>query len=112
MTDFATLLPGEWEVRATNFPMWLTGKKLTPQFVYKVASTDPLVLYDAVNYRTPTGSTKYIVGKDTLVGETSSGVAVGCSRSSSVGGASSSSMAPTCSCSSSTRRWLPPRDAT
>jgi hypothetical protein len=47
----ADILPGTWRVEATNFPMWLTGKRLDPTLTYALVSRDPLVLADDVSYR-------------------------------------------------------------
>jgi hypothetical protein len=58
------LLPGEWAVGATNFPMWLTGERLSPRFTYGLRRTSPLELDDRVSYLTRSGAAKSIVGVD------------------------------------------------
>lgn len=62
----AALLPGQWRVGATNFPIWLSGNRLRPRFRYSLVSTDPLVLTDVVSYHTATGVEKTITGMDRL----------------------------------------------
>ncbi len=66
----AELLPGEWNVQASNFPMWLRGERSNPRFSYELVSRTPLVLADDVSYiATENGQEKHIVGTDTLKGE-------------------------------------------
>jgi hypothetical protein len=65
----AALLPGTWRVGATNFPMWLGGDRLRPQFRYDLTSSDPLVFDDVVSYTTSDGVEKTIVGVDRLRGD-------------------------------------------
>jgi hypothetical protein len=63
----AELLPGNWSVSATNFPMWLGGERQNPRFSYEIVSRDPLVLFDDVSYVVAeSGQEKHIVGTDTL----------------------------------------------
>lgn len=65
--DVATLqqvLPGRWTVKATNFPMWLSGERREPTFEYVVLRDDPLTLGDEVTYTEPNGKTKSIRGVD------------------------------------------------
>ena len=69
MTDLATLLPGEWEVRATNFPMWLTGRKLNPRFRYELLPGEPLRFDDTVVSNRPDGRETRLRGIDTLRGD-------------------------------------------
>lgn len=64
-TELAEILPGTWRVAATNFPMWLRGDRLQPQFTYGLVSASPLTLTDSVGYVTPEGEQKEVVGKDT-----------------------------------------------
>lgn len=63
-TELSETLPGTWRVAATNFPMWLQGDKLQPQFTYGLLSASPLTLTDEVGYVTAEGEKKEIVGKD------------------------------------------------
>ena len=68
---FAEILPGTWRIAATNFPMWLKGDKVDPQFTYGLVSSDPLVLSDDVSY-TELGdepAEKHILGLDTWNGD-------------------------------------------
>ena len=65
--DVATLqqvLPGRWTVKATNFPMWLSGERRDPAFEYVVLRDEPLVLADEVSYTEASGRTKSIRGVD------------------------------------------------
>jgi hypothetical protein len=65
--DVATLqqvLPGRWTVKATNFPMWLSGERREPAFEYVLLRSDPLVLGDEVTYVDADGKLKSIRGVD------------------------------------------------
>lgn len=65
--DVATLqqvLPGRWTVKATNFPMWLSGERRDPAFEYVMLRADPLLLADEVTYTEADGKTKSIRGVD------------------------------------------------
>lgn len=65
----AELLPGEWVVAASNFPMWLGGERANPRFRYEVMSLNPLVLSDEVSWvDVETGKEKSLLGADTLKG--------------------------------------------
>jgi hypothetical protein len=66
---FADLLPGDWAIGATNFPMWLDGSRLSPKFSYELLAEDPLELGDRVSYVTASGKAKTIVGVDRLRGD-------------------------------------------
>lgn len=61
----ARILPGSWTVAATNFPMWLTGERISPRFSYELVGEHPLVLSDDVSYVTADGQQKHIIGQDT-----------------------------------------------
>lgn len=65
--ELAVLLPGTWDVAASNFPMWLDRRRRNPTFTYGVLSTDPLVLSDDVAYVTGEGDgeVKHVLGRDT-----------------------------------------------
>ena len=63
-SDLATILPGTWNVRSTNFPMWLTRERTSPRFTYSLISEDPLVLRDDVSYRTTDDAEKHVLGTD------------------------------------------------
>jgi len=58
------VLPGRWTVKATNFPMWLSGERRDPAFEYVMLRADPLVLADEVTYTDADGKTKSIRGVD------------------------------------------------
>ncbi len=58
-------LEGGWHVLASNFPMWLEGRKLDPIFLYRLLPTDgPAELDDTVAY-TESGRRETILGTDT-----------------------------------------------
>ena len=65
----AARLPGTWNVAATNFPMWLDGRRHNPQFTYHKVNADELTLADTVRYTTTDGESKTIVGRDRLRGD-------------------------------------------
>lgn len=62
-------LVGTWHIHATNFSMWLSGKRDNPKFIYRETDS-PHVLLDTVSYTTKSGHTKTIKGKDTYDSET------------------------------------------
>jgi hypothetical protein len=66
--DLARLLPGSWEVAATNFPFWLAGTRLNPVVSYETITESPLVLRDVVSYETAEGIARTIVGRDRFSG--------------------------------------------
>ena len=63
-SELATVLPGVWNVRSTNFPMWLTRERTSPRFSYDLVSENPLTLRDDVSYFTADNMEKHIVGTD------------------------------------------------
>lgn len=68
--SLANLLPGEWTIAATNFPMWLNGERSQPRFSYDIVSREPLVLADDVSWVVnETGQDKHLLGTDTLRGD-------------------------------------------
>jgi len=68
-TELAELLPGEWMIGATNFPIWLKGTRLSPSFEYRDRGGSRLSLQDTVAYRTELGVRKTIVGVDRWKGD-------------------------------------------
>ena len=62
--ELAKILPGVWNVRSTNFPMWLTRERKSPRFAYDLVSENPLTLRDDVSYFTADNAEKHIVGTD------------------------------------------------
>jgi hypothetical protein len=62
--DLRTRLPGTWRVLATTFPMWRSGRRLSPTFTYTLLRDDPLELRDEVRYLTRSGRARSIVGTD------------------------------------------------
>ena len=63
----ARLLPGKWVVKATNFPMWLGGRR-DATFEYGLVRESPLTLTDRVAYIDLDGKPKSIVGTDKWTG--------------------------------------------
>lgn len=63
-TQLAETLPGIWHVGATNFPMWVDGKRIAPTFSYELRDGDPLALTDVVSWSTAEGTQKKLVGVD------------------------------------------------
>lgn len=64
--EYKRLLPGVWHIQATNFPMWLSGKRKAPSITYGLLSSSPLVLSDLVEYTNKRGKAKSIKGNDTF----------------------------------------------
>src|SRR4051812_3666704 len=60
------ILPGRWIIKATNFPMWLSGERRDPAFEYGLVKSSPLVLSDVVSYTDADGKPKTIRGRDTF----------------------------------------------
>lgn len=58
----AAVLPGRWDVRATNSPAWLTGARDSPIFEYELVSSDPLVLNGEVSWIALNGDEKRMLG--------------------------------------------------
>ena len=68
VTTLSSLLPGRWIVKATNFPMWISGERRDPLFEYGFRSASPLTLSDTVSYVDESGHQKQIHGTDTWNG--------------------------------------------
>lgn len=66
----AQLLPGIWQIGATNIPLWLGGDRKDPTFSYQLKRADPLVLRDVVSWTTLDGVRKNSVGTDRQHGRT------------------------------------------
>ena len=64
LSPLAELLPGSWRVVATSFPLWLTGRRVSPVFNYALRSTAPLALDDTVSWFTRSGTERSLVGVD------------------------------------------------
>ncbi|WP_150308669.1 hypothetical protein [Planctomonas psychrotolerans] len=65
-SQLSTLLPGIWTLRATTFPLWRSGRRLSPTFSYRLLPGRTLRLHDSVSYRTRTGESRRILGTDTF----------------------------------------------
>lgn len=66
--DLTAILPGSWNVRSTNFPMWLNKERLSPRFTYTLLKESPLTLTDDVSYFTTDNVEKHVLGTDRLAG--------------------------------------------
>ena len=62
--QLAELLPGMWTIRATTFPLWLSGRRLGPAITYRLLSDEPLRLHDDVTFQTRSGVSRRILGTD------------------------------------------------
>lgn len=62
--DLATILPGTWKVRSTNFAMWLSRERKNPRFTYDLVGESPLTLRDDVSYLTADDVEKHVLGVD------------------------------------------------
>ncbi|EOH96005.1 hypothetical protein [Enterococcus pallens] len=60
-------IQGKWLIQASNFPMWLSGKRLNPSITYQAIPNEPEKLLDLVEYQKQNGKQKSIVGIDTIV---------------------------------------------
>ncbi|MCU1546155.1 MAG: hypothetical protein JWP30_1255 [Homoserinimonas sp.] len=58
----ADVLPGSWDIGATNLPLWLNGQRLEPVITYDVAATSPLVLTNEVSFSAPDGKIRRLHG--------------------------------------------------
>lgn len=58
------VLPGTWRIHATDFPMWLGGKRSRPTITYTPLPGPGLVLRDEVAYLTRSGKTRRVLGTD------------------------------------------------
>jgi hypothetical protein len=62
--ELRDVLPGPWRILATTFPMWLSGKRLSPTITYSLLPGEPLVLGDDVSYLTRKGARRHVLGID------------------------------------------------
>ena len=65
----ADLLPGRWEILATNFPVWLLTAHLNPSVEYELVREDPLVLASVIRFETEDGEEKEVHGRSHWTGE-------------------------------------------
>jgi hypothetical protein len=65
----AELLPGRWEILATNFPVWLLTAHINPSVEYEVLGDDPLTLGSVLRFETEDGEEKAIVGRSRWTGD-------------------------------------------
>lgn len=63
------ILPGSWRIAASNFPVWLAGDRLEPRFSFELVTGHPLVLAEDVQFSTPEGEEKHILGTATWMGD-------------------------------------------
>lgn len=67
MKKIVSDIQGKWLIQASNFPMWLSGKRLNPSITYQAIPNEPEQLLDLVEYQKHNGKRKSIVGIDTAV---------------------------------------------
>lgn len=65
MIERYSKLEGTWEIKATTFPMWLSGKRKQPRITYKLTNKTRVEFLDIVEYEVK-GHTKKIRGLDCL----------------------------------------------
>ena len=65
----AELLPGRWEILATNFPVWLLTAHINPSVEYELLNDDPLTLGSVIRFETEDGEEKAISGRSRWTGE-------------------------------------------
>ena len=65
--DLSTILPGVWNVRSTNFAIWLTRERTSPRYSFELVSDNPLVLRDDVSHFAMDNQEKHVVGTDKWV---------------------------------------------
>src|SRR5690554_6036269 len=56
----AQILPGRWQIRATNLLHWLSGERLDPVVELSLNSTEPLVLGEQVQFATSEGKDRVV----------------------------------------------------
>lgn len=54
------VLPGRWQILASNLLHWLNGERVGPVVELSVASTDPLVLGEQVQFSTTEGKDRVV----------------------------------------------------
>jgi hypothetical protein len=63
-SDLAAILPGTWNVRSTNSPLWLDSEHTSPRFTFTLQRESPLTLREDVSYLTAEGTEKHVFGVD------------------------------------------------
>lgn len=63
MDDILKRIEGTWEIIATNFPMWTSGKNHNPQISYSKFSEDSSYLTDSVQFE-KNAKIRKIIGTD------------------------------------------------
>lgn len=63
VTRIAEVLPGRWNIRASNLVHWLSGERLSPVLSYEINAEEPLTLVDNVSYSTADGKHHVIRGQ-------------------------------------------------
>src|SRR5690554_7929958 len=59
-SDLVEVLPGRWQILASNLLHWLNGERINPVVELSVASTDPLVLGEQVKFATNEGKDRVV----------------------------------------------------
>ncbi|WP_218730062.1 hypothetical protein [Brochothrix thermosphacta] len=67
MDDTLKRIEGTWEIVATNFPMWTSGKNHNPQISYSKVSEDSSYLTDTLQFE-KNDKIRKIIGRDLYQG--------------------------------------------
>ncbi|MEX1080371.1 MAG: hypothetical protein WED09_14860 [Homoserinimonas sp.] len=59
-TRLAEILPGRWQIRASNLLHWLNGERLDPVVELSLNSTRPLILGELVQFATSDGKERVV----------------------------------------------------
>lgn len=57
---YAEVLPGRWQIMASNLLHWLNGERVNPVVELSVTSSDPLVLGEQVEFATNEGKDRVV----------------------------------------------------
>lgn|SRR5690554_1854948 len=57
---YAEVLPGRWQILASNLLHWLNGERINPVVELSVTSSDPLVLGEQVEFATSEGKDRVV----------------------------------------------------
>ena len=63
-SDLAAILPGSWNVRSTNSPLWLDRDRTSPRFTFTLERENTLTLREDVSYFAKDGKEKHILAAD------------------------------------------------
>ncbi|AWB89428.1 hypothetical protein [Homoserinimonas hongtaonis] len=65
--QLAESLPGSWRLEASNVPFWTRGRATGPRYHYGVASANPLVISETIEFDAADGRHRLIKGKSRFV---------------------------------------------